>query len=354
MKINKNNYEAYFIDYLEGNLDKRFVDDFIEFLQQNPDLNEELSLLGTVSVEPENIFFNKKENLFKQKLDSEKEFENTVIADLEGDISNLDKQEFENYITEHPEKEREVILFGKTKLEPDKTILFDKKRKLYHNSKQKVFLIWSARIAAILIIAFAFFTLIDKQPNELVSENRVVKVDDKKNKKATAPKLIEIPVKIKKKEQVEIIENHTKQDEKEVVTKKENRSLRKKNTKKVKNKDQEKVRVKTEIPPKLNSITASLTIQNLKTNLAVMHISIPENYNSYNDEKLLADVIKEKTGFDSIHFNEIARAGLNMVTSISNKKFNYETDNEGKIVKYNYNSRLLAFSIPTRSKPAEK
>ena len=45
MKINRNNYEAFFIDYLEGNLDEKMVDDFIEFLQQNPDLKEELSVM---------------------------------------------------------------------------------------------------------------------------------------------------------------------------------------------------------------------------------------------------------------------------------------------------------------------
>ena len=31
MKINRENYESFFIDYLEGNLDERQVNDFIDW-----------------------------------------------------------------------------------------------------------------------------------------------------------------------------------------------------------------------------------------------------------------------------------------------------------------------------------
>ena len=50
-----------FIDYLEGNLDELLVDDFIEFLQNNPDLKKELSLFESISIEPGNISFDKKD-----------------------------------------------------------------------------------------------------------------------------------------------------------------------------------------------------------------------------------------------------------------------------------------------------
>src|SRR5680860_40980 len=98
MEINRNNYETYFIDYLEGNLNELLVNDFIEFLQQNPDLKEELSHFETLSVEPENILFSKKNNLYKDKYDSEKEFNRAAVANLEGDISDIEKAEFDHYI----------------------------------------------------------------------------------------------------------------------------------------------------------------------------------------------------------------------------------------------------------------
>ena len=127
MKINRNNYEAFFIDYLEGNLDEKMVDDFIEFLQQNPDLKEELSLFETVSVEQEEITFNKKELLLKEKFDVEKVFNEAAIAIVEGEISSSEKTEFENYLSTHPEKQKEAELFSYTKLHPDQSIVFSHK-----------------------------------------------------------------------------------------------------------------------------------------------------------------------------------------------------------------------------------
>ncbi len=98
MKINRDNYEAYFIDYLEGNLDEKLVDDFLEFLQQNPDLKEELAMFKSVSLEPEEIKFNKKELLYKNKFDSEDVFNNTSVAFMEGDLTDGEKEQFAKYL----------------------------------------------------------------------------------------------------------------------------------------------------------------------------------------------------------------------------------------------------------------
>ena len=69
MKITRDNYELYFLDYIEGNLDDNLVDIFIEFLQENPDLKEELQLAGSINIKPESIVFKGKENLYKEKYD---------------------------------------------------------------------------------------------------------------------------------------------------------------------------------------------------------------------------------------------------------------------------------------------
>ena len=349
MEINKNNYEAYFIDYLEGNLNENIVDDFIEFLQQNPELKEELSFFETVSIEPENISFNKKENLFKQKLDSEREFDKAAIANLEGDISESDKLEFESYIAEHTEKKRDVILLGKTKLQPDETIVFNKKKKLYRHSKQKVFLMWTARIAAILIIAFAFFTLIDKPANELVSKNEIVKPVDKKEKKIASPKSKQIPVETKKKDPVKIKKSAVKPVIKQTAPKQKHKSLREDTQGRMKHEDVAINRIQIEIPAEMNAITASLNIKQPKAIMGIMYISIPTGSADYYEERLLVDVVKEKTGIDKFQFNKITKAGLNLVSNISKKKFKYETSEDGKITEYKYESRLLAFSIPSKN-----
>lgn len=42
MKITRDNYESWFLDYLEGNLEEGMKEAFQEFLRHHPDLQEEL------------------------------------------------------------------------------------------------------------------------------------------------------------------------------------------------------------------------------------------------------------------------------------------------------------------------
>jgi hypothetical protein len=353
MKININNYEAYFIDYLEGNLDELLVNDFIEFLEKNPKLKEELSLFQSVSLEPENITFNKKNILYKEKFDSEEAFNKAAIANLENEISAAGKSEFDNYIDKHPEKKQDVVLFGKTKLQPDETILFNKKKKLYRRSLGRAIFLWSGRVAAILGLAFAFFTLFNQSTNDVVPENQIAVVEDK-IKKITEPEEKISPVEIKKKEPQKNKKSTLKPVIKEAKPQtKPNKSLRESTKGRLTHEDLVLLRTPVEVPDELNGITASLDIQQPKTTLAIMYITIPEQPASYYDERFLAEAVKEKTGLNKFRFNKITKAGLNLVSSISKDKFKYETNNEGRVTGYKYDSRLLAFSIPSKKSDSE-
>jgi len=205
MKINRNNYEAFFIDYLEGNLDEKLVDDFIEFLQQNPDLKEELSLFEAVSIEQEEITFNKKENLFKVKYDVELEFNQAAIASIEGEISASEKAEFDNYLSAHPEKQKDVELFNITILQPDKSVVFSKKNKLYRYSAGRAILLWTTRVAAIFILALAVYVFIDKTSNNIVRQNQLATIETETEKKENSQAIKELPAKNEKPEEPKII-----------------------------------------------------------------------------------------------------------------------------------------------------
>jgi len=52
-KITRHNYEAFFLDYLEGNLSEELNTELKTFLAQNPDLASELEEFENVSLEPE-------------------------------------------------------------------------------------------------------------------------------------------------------------------------------------------------------------------------------------------------------------------------------------------------------------
>ena len=349
MKINRNNYEAFFVDYLEGNLDEKLVDDFIEFLQQNPDLKEELSLFETVSNGQEEVVFNKKEILFKEKYDAENEFNQAAIACAEGEISASEKTEFENYLSAHPEKQKEAELFRLTKLQPDQSIIFNSKNKLYRRSAAKTLLMWTTRAAAVIIFVLTVYTFIDKYSNNVIPENQVAVIEKEPEKKINPSEIKEIPAKNNKVEDQKTIkkepEKPTIKSEKPKAN--ETKIIRENSQGRLINDDLALVRITEELPA-LQSITASLTtVSNFKIDLVPVNITVPYYNEPVFEERLFVDMVKEKTGVDKLSFNKIIKSGLSLVASLSKEKFNYETNTEGKVTEVNFDSRLLAFSIPT-------
>ena len=364
MKITRQNYEAYFIDYLEGSLDEKLVDQFIEFLQENPDLKKELSLFESVSAVPENTTFSKKDKLYKNKFDIETEFNEAAVANLEGDITTKEKREFENYLSSHPEKQNDLKLFSKTLLKADNRITFTNKSKLYKKPKGRVVLFWAGRVAAVLILAFAIFSLLDKNVNPVNNENRVAEVKETKQPEIPQEKTVREFV------QEEVQKNEAKEKlatkETTPVQKKEIVAPKQKSPKNIQKKKAEPVQEEKVVPlrepienlaviqPILASIDAPQPAVALApTKLKYIEIIIEEPLPA-DDERLLADVVKEKTGIDKLSINKIKKAGLNLVSGFTKDNLSYETNANGKITEINYDSRLLAFSIPTHKEEASK
>jgi hypothetical protein len=108
------------------------------------------------------------------------------------------------------------------------------------------------------------------------------------------------------------------------------------------------IRRAEEIPARLNSLTLTVFAGTAIPELAHVKFEMPEiNENPY-EEKYLVDVVKEKTGLDKLSFKKITKAGLSLVSNLSKEKFNYETNPEGDVTELKYDSRILAFSIPTK------
>jgi len=350
MEITRENYEPFFIDYLEGNLDKRLVDDFIDFLQKNPDLKEELSLFEPIIIQPEETVFDKKNKLYKHYLDSEQEFNHAAIADLEGDLSKNKKEEFKKYLALHPEKQKDFELFKKTKLNPDESVVFQKKKKLYRYTIGRSILLWSRRIAAILILTLAVFSLVDNNSNNSATKNQVAKVEEESTKKEKTPEIKNIPVQEKKKKvPAEKGKNNSKPEiKKPKPVKKSNTRLRENSKGRMKHEDLALERIPVEVPETLQSLAA-----NFETSAPPVFLATVKPKNTYlitiEEERLLADMVREKTNIDKINLNKIAKAGLNLISGFTKENFTYETNENGTITEYIYDSRLLAFTIPARN-----
>lgn len=133
MDINRQNFETYFIDYLDGRLDPDQVVELLSFLEENPDLERELKEFENIQIKPREILFPDKESLKKTISDipviNESNFEEYCIAKIEGDLRAKDEVILEQYLADFPGKRKDFELFAKTILQPD-TIFFKDKASL--------------------------------------------------------------------------------------------------------------------------------------------------------------------------------------------------------------------------------
>lgn len=131
MKPDRSDYEIWFTDWLDGNLDEEQTIALMIFLGENPDLMEELDGLASVMLKaPNEEGYLKKNRLYKQPEDlSESQFEFLCIADLENDITPEQKKELERITGENKEKSKVNDLFHLTRLRPP-SVSFTRKGKL--------------------------------------------------------------------------------------------------------------------------------------------------------------------------------------------------------------------------------
>ncbi len=124
MKIDKNNYEAFFLDYSEGNLSDDQIVELLLFLELNPDLKVELELFEMdLKLEPENISAHIN---IKKILDVNQSDEELIIAYLEDDLSLKEKNFIEEKLKSDSAFKRLYQSFNHLKLKPQQDITLDK------------------------------------------------------------------------------------------------------------------------------------------------------------------------------------------------------------------------------------
>ncbi len=131
MKITRNNCEAFFLDYYEGNLSEGQVAELFAFLKANPDQREIFESFSNVQLEVEDsdassrtphssfpvpdFSFLKKEPV----ADIHEQAEVWMVDSVEGTISEEDRISLEKYLNENPSKRSELAAFEKTILRAD-------------------------------------------------------------------------------------------------------------------------------------------------------------------------------------------------------------------------------------------
>ena len=164
MNINRHNYEEYFILYMDNELssdDRRMVEAFV---QQHPDLKEELDILLQYKLEPDaSVVFNGKEELMKVNGEtpiSLSNYEEWLVLYTDNELTATQRKSIEQFAAANPAVKDELDLLMKARLQPEE-IVFPYKESLYRKEERRVvpFRWWRAA-AAIFIIALGITSVL--------------------------------------------------------------------------------------------------------------------------------------------------------------------------------------------------
>ena len=177
MKINRNNYEVFLIDYLDRTLDTALEAELMLFLEAHPDIREEMEGLETVSLESQNIRFTEKNSLKKTEIKTiagigEESFEEYFIAFYENDLSKIQQSNLDQFLKANPQLETAFQLHGKLKLQKDESVVYLAKEDLKKKPAIGVWWLSASGVAAAIALLFALFNLL--QPDEVVRQQEQI------------------------------------------------------------------------------------------------------------------------------------------------------------------------------------
>jgi hypothetical protein len=177
MKINRNNYPAYFLDYHEGRLSKEGETELFVFLGEHPELKEEFSSFENVILQSPSIELPGKPSLKKDTVTLQN-WKTWLIAFSEGDLSAGKIQELELFLEANTGLVKEKERFAEIRLEPDREEIFSGKERLKKGRIRNINLFYYAAAAAI-----ALLTLVYVQTPSWFSPGR--KVAEQRNSRQT-------------------------------------------------------------------------------------------------------------------------------------------------------------------------
>ncbi len=164
LPINLENYEEYFLLYVDNELTEAEKKDVVLFAEQHPELKEELMMLMDTKLAPEDMPMDRKHELFRSEDHSAintSNYEELQLSWLDDELDEKQKNAIESYTREHAEARTNFEWLKKAKL-PEEHIVFPDKSLLYRSIEKPAAVIsikWyrMAVAAAILIAAGLWF-----------------------------------------------------------------------------------------------------------------------------------------------------------------------------------------------------
>jgi hypothetical protein len=163
-KITGNNYESYLLDFIEGKLDKTTKEELLRFLDNNPDIKNEVDSFEDIKLPEDIVSFPQKETLKKEIITvgniNKNNYEENFIAYYENDLNSIERKNVKIFTELNPVLKKEFEISSKLKLPYDKSIIYVDKQSLKRKNN-KILLFWlSSAAAASIIILFGILFLL--------------------------------------------------------------------------------------------------------------------------------------------------------------------------------------------------
>ena len=338
MKLTRDNYEIWFLDYLEGSLEQGQMDEVRLFLSLNPDLAEELeSFTPALSVD-EGVIFPGKYRLKKDSYEDPLFFETAAIAAMEGDLDQEELNSFEKWLAKNPDKQEIIHQFERTRVKPDLSVTYPVKADLKKKTTVMAFWFRVASIAAILLLAVFLFLPTTRKHDSSAGITAGTSMPEQSNpdNKAVADAGKVIPVNI------------------------ETGNLQKQNTihmnskvNKIPTPDPDPIEVRQTVS------IAMLEARSIPVNTFVhvftdlVPLKTPENVSFASNEISLSDFLGNKLqtmkakgpkGF--LTREEFTIAGLRLFSRLPGNRLTGKKGSDGRLKTISFNTQLLAVSIP--------
>lgn len=185
--INRHNYEIWFLDHAEGNLNPEDEKLLFWFLDQNADLKAEFESFEFIKLTKYDHEYTQKNKLKKDDIFNTEftDIEKLAIDKIEHHISVENNVRLLELIEDNEENEKEFKTLELTKLIPDTKIKFRNKKALKKKGNVFLSIVWSPYSIAAVLIIILFASLFENNfksgmdsQTDIENHNNIVKSDN--------------------------------------------------------------------------------------------------------------------------------------------------------------------------------
>ncbi|MGB3948182.1 MAG: hypothetical protein WBM13_09360 [Bacteroidia bacterium] len=177
MTINKNNYEAYFLDYHEENLSAEEVAELLLFVELHPQLKEAFEAFEPICIDGIETIELKNKASFKKVVLSDNttsgyvlsEMDYLFISNIEKVITTEEKQKLELLLKNNHNFKKQENLYSHTLLKPDVKLILKNKQQLKKKTTTLVPFYYSIAVAASIALLIGIFYFNNSSNNEIIT-----------------------------------------------------------------------------------------------------------------------------------------------------------------------------------------